>query len=458
MLFNSVSFIFYFLPLFLVAYYATRGKVRQLVLFIFSIGFYAIGGVEYVKLMLLFILISFVGGILIERTKNPKLKLGFLFAFISILAAVFIKLKYYDFLAQFINSIIGSNITMLNTVLPIGISFYTFQVISYMVDVYFGKVDAQKNIITYGAYVSMFSQLIAGPIIRFEEIEEDLLDNKFNLERFQGGIYLFIEGLFIKVVLADNFSRVITQIQDRPVTDQYVVLLWLMMIFYTLQIYLDFNGYSKMARGLGGMMGYEFPMNFNFPYTAVSISDFWRRWHMTLTRWFKDYIYIPLGGSRGSKAKVFRNVLIVWLFTGIWHGAGYTFVFWGLWNFFWIYLEKEVDFVDKFPKWLGNLYTLFIVLIGWTFFMAPDFSTAIETLKGMFLLGGNPIYTPWLIGFLQQNMLFLIIAIAYSYNKFAGVQKKLPVLVNELVYIGMFVVSIIYIVTATATAFLYFNF
>lgn len=458
MLFNSVSFIFYFLPLFLVVYYATKGKVRQLVLFIFSIGFYAIGGVEYVKLMLIFILISFLGGLAIDYIKKPKLKLATLFLFISILAGVFIKLKYYDFIAQVINSIIGSDISMLNTVLPIGISFYTFQVISYMIDVYNEKVDAQKNIITYGAYVSMFSQLIAGPIIRFEEIEDDLLNNKFNVERFRGGVYLFIEGLFIKVVLADNFSTVITQIQDRPVSDQYVVLLWLMMIMYTLQIYLDFNGYSKMARGLGGMMGYEFPMNFNFPYTAVSISDFWRRWHMTLTRWFKDYIYIPLGGSRVSKGKVFRNVLIVWLFTGIWHGAGYTFVFWGLWNFFWIYLEKEVDYVSKLPKWLGNLYTIFIILIGWTFFMAPDFPTAITTLKGMFFLGGNPVYTPWVFGFIQQNILFLIIAVMYSYNKFAKMQERLPVIANELVYVGMFLVSIVYILTATASAFLYFNF
>ncbi len=457
MLFNSIIFLFYFFPIFIIVYYLTKGHARQLVMLVSSLIFYAWGDVSYVPLFVASILWSYLAALVINKYRN-KWVLGLS---IAVHVIVFVKLKYLYFLVGAFNSIVHSNITVQDTVLPIGISFYTFQMISYLIDVYTNKTKVQTNLVTYGAYVSMFSQLIAGPIIRYEEIEEDLLNNKFNSTRFSNGVKLFIQGLFLKVVLADSFSAIIDQINNRDASDQYVVLLWLMTILYTLQIYLDFNAYSKMARGLGGMMGYEFPQNFNFPYVATSVSEFWQRWHMTLTRWFKDYVYIPLGGSRVSSIKVLRNVFIVWMFTGIWHGAGYTFVFWGLWNFCWIYLEKEVQLLKKLPKVIGNMYMLLVIMIGWVFFMSPDIHSAFEVLKGMFFISDNPVYTPWLWGFLFQYAGYLLIAILYSYNLFGSLEQKMteisPISV-EIGYCMLFVITLLFVITSTSSPFLYFNF
>lgn len=457
MLFNSVTFLFYFLPVFLILYYLTRGKVRQGILLLFSIIFYAWGDIGYLPLFLFSILWSYTGALIINKHRNKYL----LMLFIAIQTIIFVKLKYLYFLVGALNSIANSSITVTDTILPIGISFYTFQMISYMVDVYKGRSKVQTNFITYGAYIAMFSQLIAGPIIRYEEIEEDLLDNKYNSVRFSNGIKLFIQGLFLKVVLADSFSFVIDQIKEIDPSQQYRDLLWLMMFLYTLQIYLDFNAYSKMARGLGGMMGYEFPRNFNFPYSSTSVSEFWRRWHMTLTRWFKDYVYIPLGGSRGSALKTFRNILIVWMFTGIWHGAGYTFVLWGFWNFIWIYLEKEVALLQKLPKVIGNLYMLLVITIGWVFFMSPDIHYAIDVLRGMFGLGSNPLSTSWTLGYLMQYSGLIIVSILYSYNLFGRIEDriaKFSPLALEFAYCATFAITLVFIITSTASPFLYFNF
>ena len=324
MLFTSISFLYYFLPLVLIIYFIVPKKFKNLVLLIFSLLFYFYGEPKYILLMLFEILVSFIGAILIDKYKDKSILILTLFIHIILL----IIFKYTDFFITNINNIFNTNFKLLNIALPIGISFYTFQIISYLIDVYKGKVKVQKNIIKLATYVSLFPQLIAGPIVRYEVIANELDNRKHSFEDFAIGVRRFTIGLAKKVLIANILGELCTKFN--LVEERSIILYWLFAISYMLQIYFDFSAYSDMAIGLGRIFGIHFPENFNYPYISKSITEFWRRWHISLSTWFRDYIYIPLGGNRVSKIKFLRNILIVWLLTGLWHGASWNFIIWGL--------------------------------------------------------------------------------------------------------------------------------
>ena len=336
MLFTSISFLYYFLPIILFIYFIVPNKMKNVVLFIFSLIFYLYGEPKYIILMLLEILIAYIGARLIEKYKSKDIFIITLIIHISLL----VFFKYTDFLILNINSIFKANVPLQNIALPIGISFYTFQIISYVIDVYRGKVKAQKSFLLLGTYVSLFPQLIAGPIVRYETIEEELKTRKHSFENFSYGVRRFIIGLSKKVLIANILGEICT------INEATILFYWIKAISYMLQLYFDFSAYSDMAIGLGRMFGFHFLENFNYPYISKTITDFWRRWHISLSSWFKDYIYIPLGGNRNGIIKQLRNIMIVWTLTGVWHGASWNFVVWGL--LFGIVLIIEKLFLKKY--------------------------------------------------------------------------------------------------------------
>ena len=324
MLFTSISFLYYFLPIVIIIYFILPKKMRNFILFIASMVFYFYGEPKYIFLMLTEILIAYIGAILIDKYKSKSL----LIITISIHIGLLCVFKYTDFIIDNINTVFNSSLPLLKIALPIGISFYTFQIISYLIDVYNGKVMVQKNLLKLATYISLFPQLIAGPIVRYETISEELDNRKTSIADFSYGVRRFIIGLSKKVLIANLLGELCNQFIS---TDEKTILFyWIFAISYMLQIYFDFSAYSDMAIGLGRMFGFHFLENFNYPYISKSITEFWRRWHMSLSSWFKDYVYIPLGGNRKGLKKQIRNIFIVWLLTGMWHGASWNFIIWGL--------------------------------------------------------------------------------------------------------------------------------
>lgn len=455
MVFSSIIFIFRFLPLIFFIYYITPRKLKNLSLLILSLFFYSFGEGKYFLLMILSILVDYSISILIERYRSKrKISLLLLILSVTFNLGILIMFKYLNFFIENINILLKSSLSLIEISLPLGISFYTFQTMSYTLDVYRGEVEAEKNIINFGAYVSLFPQLIAGPIVKYKDIKKELKDRRFKINEVEEGIIEFILGLGKKVLLANNIGLLWKEVQDIGLDKVSTPLLWLGVMAFSLQIYFDFSGYSSMAIGLGKILGFNFPKNFNFPYTSKSITEFWRRWHITLGSWFREYLYIPLGGNRLGKIKTIRNLFIVWLFTGLWHGANYNFIIWGLYFFVIISLEKF--FLGKYLKeckGLAYVYTLLLLLFGWAIFAFYDLSSIRYLFS--FNLSFDFIYY---IG--NYFFVFLICILCSTklvkrfYEKFIEKNK----LLKSLVIIFIFILSIAYLVDSTYNPFLYFRF
>lgn len=469
MLFSSTTFIFMFLTLLLILYFPIKNiKYRNIILLIFSLIFYSWGEPKYIFLMLLTVLIAYIFGLLIDkyRKDKKKSKLFLVISIILILLNLFI-FKYLDFSIGIINSIFKTNIGLTKLVLPIGISFYTFQILSYVIDLYWGKVGVQKNYFRLLLYVSFFPQLIAGPIVRYETVEKEISDRKTTLDGFISGFKRFIWGLAKKVIVANNVAIFCDYVYNNY-SSYGSNILWVAAVCYTLQIYFDFSGYSDMAIGLGKMFGFNFLENFNYPYIATSINDFWRRWHISLSTFFRDYVYIPLGGNRVSKIKFIRNIFIVWLLTGICHGASYNFILWGLYYAILLLIEKMVTgkYIEKLPKVLKILYSLFFITLGWVIFRVENINDLILVIKKMFSFNNTSFVT------LFNNNAMLISTAPYI---ILGIFLSLPIdkwfkekvdksnsviltLIEDLILGVLFGISIMFLVSNSYNPFIYFRF
>ena len=463
MLFTSISFLYYFLPTIIVLYFITPKKYRNYILLIFSIIFYMYGEPKYVILMLVEILVAYFGALLIDKYKSKEIFLITIIIHIGLLCVF----KYTDLFIGTINSIFKTNISFLNIALPIGISFYTFQILSYVIDVYRGKVKVQKNILKLATYVSLFPQLIAGPIVRYETICDELDNRDETIEKFSLGVRRFIIGLAKKVLIANMLGELCTKFS--LVDERSVLFYWIFAISYMLQVYFDFSAYSDMAIGLGKMFGFTFLENFNYPFISKSITEFWRRWHISLSSWFKDYVYIPLGGSRKGTLKLVRNILIVWFLTGIWHGAAYNFILWGLFIGVFLVIEKLwlSKYISKLPKFLRNIYVLFIIMISFIMFNAGSINEAFFNIKGLFGLNKEVFINNYTIYYLKSYLIVLIIAIFGATPLFKNIIEKLKKskCLNKIVNVlePIFLVILLLLVTAylidsSYNPFLYFRF
>jgi len=391
MVFSSVGFLFYFLPLAIGLHCVVPKSWRNGVLFVSSLVFYAWGEPIYVLLMLFSTLLDYSLGLAVDRWRGRPGAKWALVASVAVNLSLLGVYKYAGFFVSQLNALTGLALPVPQLSLPIGISFYTFQTMSYTIDVYRDHVRPQRNLISFGAFVSMFPQLIAGPIVRYADVEAALYQRQLSLEGFSKGIWRFLLGLAKKLLFANAIGLVFSNIQAQPVEGLGALTAWLGIVCYFFQIYYDFSGYSDMAIGLGKMLSFDFPENFRYPYAATSVTDFWRRWHMTLSSWFRDYVYIPLGGNRHGKARQLFNLLITWLLTGFWHGASWNFVLWGLYYFAFLALEKLFlsKWLDRAPKFLGWAYTLLVTLVGWVLFAFESLPQGLAYLSRMF--GAAPL-------------------------------------------------------------------
>ncbi len=464
MIFSSIPFLFFFFPIFLFLYYLVPFKYKNLILLIFSLIFYAWGEPIYILLMIFSSIVDYINGRMIEKYNNNKVrKKIFLISSIIINLILLSFFKYADFLIQSINSIFNISIPLLKLGLPIGISFFTFQTMSYSIDVYRGEVKAEHNFLTFMTYVSMFPQLIAGPIVRYETVSEELKTRKINFTNFSNGLLRFMRGLFKKVIIANNVGYLWTIMSAS--NNISVLGSWLGIVAFTLQIYFDFSGYSDMAIGMGKMLGFNYLENFNYPYISKSITEFWRRWHISLSSWFRDYVYIPLGGSRVKKSVNIRNIMIVWMLTGLWHGSSWNFVLWGIYYGILLVLEKFVlkKLLNKLPNILKHIYTLILIIIGWLIFAIPDINTLGEYIKAMFGLNGKIINSEF-IYYLNNYFVILLIASIFSTPIYPILEKKLnknkfiKFLIELIVYISFIIITISYLVSDNYNPFLYFRF
>ena len=472
MLFNSITFILVFFPIVLALYFISPIRIRNVMLLLASLFFYAWGEPVYIGLMVISILFNYFSGIdihhKINRNKENVAKNSLILAIVVNLAILGF-FKYYGFLISTINGIFSAELAIRHLPLPIGISFYTFQAISYLLDIYRKEVVAQRNIIKFGLYISMFPSLVAGPIIRYNDIEEQLTSRIVTWDKFGKGLMLFIMGLGKKVILADTAGMVFAQVMAMDLGGFSTLTAWVGVFAFAFQIYFDFSGYSDMAIGLAKMFGFELLPNFNYPYTATSIADFWRRWHISLSTWFRDYVYIPLGGNQGTVPKHMVNLLIVWGLTGLWHGAAWHFVFWGLYFAVILILENHVwgKHLAKCPKFVRRIYALFVVMIGWVFFFSPDIGYAITYLQALFGIGVSGFMDHQGFFLITSNALFFFLMILGSstlgHRATQHVIKAFPnpvfkKLVVSIIYIGIFLISLGFLVTYGYTPFLYFRF
>ena len=470
MIFSSVFFLFVFLPVTLILYFIVPWKFKNLLLLLVSLIFYAWGEPIYVFLMLFSIIFNYFGGLQIDSLKQSgdtkKLKFSFLFTLIVNLAILGF-FKYYGFVLDSLNSILPFDIPYKELALPIGISFYTFQTLSYIIDVYRGTAEVQKNFISFGTYVTMFPQLIAGPIVRYQDIDKQLRKRTISMYKFGQGMAWFLRGLGKKVLLANNIGMMFDSIHAMGADERSVLTAWLGCLAYTMQIYFDFSGYSDMAIGLGKMFGFEFMLNFNYPYISKSLTEFWRRWHISLGTWFREYVYIPLGGNRVSAAKHIRNIMVVWMLTGLWHGAAWNFVFWGLYHGIVQLIEKKVlnNVLEKLPNFVQILYTFIIVMIGWVMFFCTSLKDLGVYLGNMIGIGGHGFIGSTGLYYLFTNLILIIICfIACGPTAWKKIQKcalkagKARQVVATIAYIAIFILSLAYLVNATYNPFLYFRF
>ena len=453
MLFTSLSFLFLFFPLVLIVYFSLYKfrKAQNVFLFFASMVFYAWGEPKFSLILLLSIIINWLTALLIDRFRKKKkallaislvFNLGLLFVF-----------KYLDFAIVQFNSVFKSDIGLSNIVLPIGISFFTFQALSYVIDVYKGEA-CQKNPLNVGLYISFFPQLIAGPIVRYGTIADQISNRKESLEKFSSGAIRFMQGFSKKVLLANTMAVIADKAFALDSAEISICFAWLGAFAYMMQIFFDFSGYSDMAIGLGKMFGFEFEENFNHPYVSISITEFWRRWHISLSSWFRDYVYIPLGGNKCSKRRNMFNLFIVWALTGIWHGANWTFILWGLLYFLILVFEKNTgvaEFNEK-HRIIGHLYSLLIVCLLWVLFRAESISDAKNYVLSMF---SGTFYSGMTYVYIRENIFFIPAAILFSTS--IGGRIKRSWVTDILVFI-VFVFSIVYVINGTYNPFIYFNF
>lgn len=464
MVFSSLVFMFAYLPITLLAYYLVPRQGRNIFLFIVNLIFYGWGEPKLVLLMVFNIFFNYTGGWLVDKYRaDAKKKKLFLILTCVLDIGILAVFKYTGMITETLNMLPFLNIPELQISLPIGISFYTFQTMSYVIDVYRDDAPVSKNFINFGTYVALFPQLIAGPIVRYRDVAEQLVNRRETLEMFTRGVKLFMVGLAKKVIIANTMGTLTTNIF--ATTDENgVVGTWVGMIAYTFQIYFDFSGYSDMACGLGNMMGFEFLKNFNYPYIAKSITDFWRRWHISLSTWFKEYVYIPLGGNRKGVKRQILNLLIVWGLTGLWHGAAYNFVLWGLYYGLLLILEKFVlkKFLDRLPSFVQHIYTLFIIIIGWGLFYFTDVGQLGAFMVDLFNFG-NGICGDQAFNLIMSNLPMLIIAAVAStplattlYTRFE--HTRFMWIPETLYCMGVLAVSTASLVNQSYNPFLYFRF
>lgn len=462
MVFTSISFIYYFLPLLLICYFVVPKKFRNIILLMFSVLFYFYGEPKYILLMLIEVLISYVVGLLIDKYKSKNILIIGIFIHV-LLFGIF---KYFNFVIINVNNLFHSNLNLLNVVLPIGISFYTFQIISYEIDVYNKKVNVQSNILKYFLYVFLFPQLIAGPIVRYQDVNNEIDNRNVTFEMFANGLRRFIIGLSKKVIIANNLGELCNIYLN--LGDKSVLFTWIFAISYMLQIYFDFSGYSDIAIGLGKMLGFNFPENFNYPYMAKSITDFWRRWHMTLSSWFRDYVYIPLGGNKKGVLKQIRNILIVWSLTGLWHGASWNFIVWGLYFGILLILEKFIlkKYFSNVPKFIKGIYTLFLVMISFVIFQGDSLSSAFNIIKGLFGLNGELFINNVTLYYLKGYVLFIVLGVIGSTNYVKnlvikisnGKGKKIINILEPIYLLILLIIVTMYLIDSSYNPFLYFRF
>ena len=447
MLFSSTLFLFLFLPIIFCLYFAVPFKFKNIILLVFSLIFYAWGEPVYVFLMIFSSLTDFICGKKVYENPQKGKPWVILSAIVNLSVLGFF--KYSDFFIGIVNSVLGTSIPLLNLPLPLGISFYTFQTMSYTLDIYRGEAKPQKSLASFIAYVSLFPQLIAGPIIRYQDVDEQLRYREHTWDKFSAGVNRFLVGLGKKVIIANNVGFIFTQISQQA--EMSMATAWLGILSYALQIYFDFSGYSDMAIGLGKMFGFDFLENFNYPYISKSITEFWRRWHMSLGTWFRDYVYIPLGGNRCSKGRQILNICIVWFLTGFWHGANWNFIIWGCYFGGFLLLEKFVlsKFLNKSPAIIQHIYTLVIVAVGWAIFAIEDFGALTTYLGNMFL--NTNFVDSYFVDMLTNNIGFLVLGCF-----FAIPHKK----INKWTWplIPVFILAIAYLVSGSFNPFLYFRF
>ncbi len=470
MVFSSIPFLFFFFPVFLILYYLVPTKAKNYVLLLFSLVFYAWGEPVYILLMLFASFVDYINGLLMTKYGTTKSRRRiFLLISVGINLSMLGFFKYADFVIHTINGITGLSIEPLNLALPIGISFFTFQTMSYSIDLYRQQVKVEKNYFTYLTYVSMFPQLIAGPIVRFATVQEELHSRVIDKKGFYEGFTRFLQGLFKKVLIANNMGAFWELIKATEYGELSVATAWLGALAFTLQLYFDFSAYSDMAIGMGQMLGFHYLENFNYPLYAVSITDFWRRWHISLSTWFRDYIYIPLGGNRVGVARHLRNIAVVWFLTGLWHGAAWNFILWGLYYGLLLALEKYVwgERLKKLPRLVQHLYAVIIVVFGFTIFVFDDMGQLISYV-GLMFYGSRCLVGQEFWYYLSSNGALLATALVLAMPVYPWFKKKMESLggwkikilsvVRTVCYVALFVLTVAYLVGDTYNPFLYFRF
>ncbi len=468
MVFSSLSFMFVFLPIVLVTYYLSPFKVKNLIILVSGIVFYAWGEPFYILIMLLSTVIDYTAGLFMDRyDHNNRVRTLFLILSVCMNVGLLGIFKYSSFIVDNLNNIFNLSLTDPELPLPIGISFYTFQSMSYTIDLYMRKIKVQRNIISFTSYVTLFPQIVAGPIVRYSDVANEIDKRVVSIGKVSKGIGIFIKGLAKKILLANTIGAVWVSIKAMEYSELPMVTAWLGIIAFTFQIYYDFSGYSDMAKGLGKMLGFNFPMNFNHPYISQSVSEFWRRWHITLGSWFKSYVYFPLGGNRVSTWKVYRNLFVVWFLTGLWHGASWNFIAWGLYFGLLIILEKLFlgKLLLKLPKWARITYAFLMAVFGWVFFEIMSFSDILAYFSAMFGLNGAGFANGYSLYVIATNGLLYILCIVGSTRFFDNtvlrLWRKAPrvtPLAMSAVQVVTFLVCIAFLVTATYNPFLYFRF
>lgn len=458
MLFSSITFLYYFLVVLLLVYFFSPKKYRNFILLVFSLLFYFLGEPKYIVILILSgVLNYFFGNMVLLKHKKFFLVVACIYNI-----GLLLFFKYTDFFITNINSLLGSNISLLYIVMPIGISFFTFQALSYVIDIYNGKSKPANSLVDFMTYLSLFPQLVAGPIVRYNDVFKELVSREVNYDNFSYGVSRFIIGLSKKVLLANVLGEFVGNLVDVNFLSS-----WLKPILFTLQIYFDFSGYSDMAIGLGKMFGFSFLENFNYPLISSSITDFWRRWHISLSSWFRDYVYIPLGGNRVSKFKWIRNIMIVWFLTGFWHGASWNFIIWGMYFGFILLIEKL--YIGKYlkkTKVFKYIYSLLIIIIGFLIFNTTNVSDIINSVKNMFLINKIPFYSLETLYYLRSNLVLLIVSILAATPLFKNVvlrvkKTKFKVVVDVLepiVYIILLTLCTAFLIDASFNPFLYFRF
>lgn len=453
MVFSSILFLFYFFPIVFIVNKLLPKKYKNLWLFFASLFFYAWGEPIYILIMLFSTFFDYTNGRLMVGASDKKKKLILINSIVVNLGILFF-FKYSDFFIKVVNEF-GFNIKPLNLALPLGISFYTFQTLSYTIDCYRGRVNIADNIVDFGLFVTSFPQLIAGPIVKYIDVEKELKERDDSLNSYNVGMRIFIEGLFLKVLLANKFGEIFNSFTFADASSK--TLIFLKLVAYSLQIYFDFAGYSKMAIGMGRMLGFHFPENFNYPYISKNITEFWSRWHMTLSSWFKEYVYIPLGGNRVGRARHIFNIFVVWFLTGFWHGADYNFILWGMYFFVVLILEKYffLKILKKAPKFISRIYTLIIIMFSWVLFTSTD----LKDIGTFFAsLGSKPFFSGEVTSFLLQYGILFIIGILFSTPKPKQMFEKQEEAVQIVVLTIVFILSIAALVAGNYNPFLYFRF